>query len=116
MGGEVTTPVVDRDPEWDEHQRPREVEQPEEAVWVPDARYVAAWREARDATDALTDALAAVDGGCVSRGDVVLTPSTDGVGRPVVRFAGRASPEAVRRVADVLRRGAGARPGWSAGR
>ena len=102
MRGEVTV-AVGEIPDWD---------QPGDVVWVPDAPYLAAWREARDATD---DLCAALDDAGVDRGEVLAVPSTDTKGEPVVRLAGQVSPAQVRHVAHLLRRGAGAGPERASG-
>jgi hypothetical protein len=86
-------------------------EEPEEVVWIPEARYLDAWRVARDAADELEKALSLAG----VHHSVLTEPSTDARGLPVLRFRGRADVTAALRMASLLRRGAGALPEQSAG-
>ncbi len=74
---------------------------PEAALWVRGVDYLGGWRQAREAAEALTDAL---DAAGVETGSLRATAQTQADGAGVVRLLWPA--ETVQQVAELVRRGA----------
>lgn len=84
------------------HEEWREGEEPGSLAWVRGMDYLSHWT---DADDAVTDFYAALREAGVSADGIRATASTDESGAGVVR--GVSSPESLREITGLIRRGAG---------